>query len=938
MAEPKTSEDDNLKREMKKASKKSSKKTIAPPPGEGGPSLGVASPTAAAGAQKSSPPTSASTPQKPHSSVPKTPPQAQPSMSDVPKMNFHAANLGTVAEPKGGTTEGAMDDKLKKKSTKKKAPDATTAVAPPGISTGLVTGVAAMPGGGAPTVASLQSPTTSFQECKERRRRRASSSCGASRGQTAEAERGGETKKRKEELERQALDMARREEEARQRELRKVEALAALNANAEECQEEDDYDEDFENYDDGGFEEPDEPAQAKKLSTNALQAESKPQTPSSGGASKKATTAKQTPAAPKDAKEAKGTGSKKATSGVSASIAGLKHSIDPRAKRVKVSKPPANEILDKKKMETERFDMFQLAPLTDFDKYMGQLRVCAVRQVFVQTNDDARSVQTQTKPRAMKDQSMLFPDDMGVDAALTDSTTTTTSSRRFIGFLARASHACEVLLEENLMYADGASNQQQHDTIPQSQCDTASLNGFSAKQVSINADHALFQYRPLLGTVCHDMAFSLQVSHWLVGGYGPADDGDNNAPFADKSILSVWDINQVQSPVRCACMRWLRAEGVVSCVGFGPGRDMFVLSGSDEGAVQVWDLRLPPSPHFEGCRAGDPVWEKRYVVQFANVLVLQYSVAARANFQFGSLDNRGLLVVWSVIECRTDHECVFVLYLSSIYQYTDSTLHNHTLGSRALSIDSCVEIGGRVKLVKTAVIDSVVAPSLLVGPSANEFAFFPADPNQFVVGTTGGAIVHGSRFDKKLGVKAYRRGGDYGGGGVSAVTSLAFHPTLSQYFLAGYADGSLRYDYCSHRPFFLFHVDLARDIASWYDVALGVSRVMWSPSRPSVFYVLYTNGTLTIWDLLTSRMMPVVTESAGPCVATKRKGKRSNYLVDIYFIGGRRRADIARTCRPSIAIAGASSKPLAIHELCGPLTQKTKDETASVDTLLAGVV
>ncbi|RHY63610.1 hypothetical protein DYB38_008815, partial [Aphanomyces astaci] len=88
----------------------------------------------------------------------------------------------------------------------------------------------------------------------------------------------------------------------------------------------------------------------------------------------------------------------------------------------------------------------------------------------------------------------------------------------------------------------------------------------------------------------------------------------------------------------------------------------------------------------------------------------------------------------------------------------------------------------------------------------------------FVVGTTGGAIVHGSRFDKKLGVKAYRRGGDYGGGGVSAVTSLAFHPTLSQYFLAGYADGSLR-------------------------------------------------------------------------------------------------ADIARTCRPSIAIAGASSKPLAIHEL-----------------------
>ncbi|ETW05895.1 hypothetical protein H310_03544 [Aphanomyces invadans] len=894
MAEPKTPEVDDLKREMKKASKKSSKKAASPAPGESGPSL-ASSPAPNAAAPKTSPPSSAATPQKPPSSVPKTPPQAQSSINDVPKMNFNAANLGTAAEPK--PTEGASDDKLKKKSTKKKAPDATSAEAasPLSAATAPTIGPKVTAGSGAPTAASLQSSTAGPASAKtddEEERARAAARREAKRQKQKEAE---EAKKRKEEMERQALEMARREEEAKQRELRKTEALAALNANAEECQEEDDYDEDFENYDDGDFEDPGEPAQAKKstkpssnqqslaeppedLATvqkirEALQAESKPTTSSSSGSKKATSASKPTPVAgPKDAKEAKG--AKKVTSGVSASIAGLKQAIDPRAKRIK-------EILEKKKMETERFDMFQQMPLTDLDKYMSQLRVCAIRQVFVQTNGDARSIQTQTKPRESTDHSMLFPDDMGVDGA-TD--VAGRSSRRFISFLARASHACEVLLEENVMHADvaKADNQRQDDS---SMSNTASLDGFRAEEYSIDDSHPLVQHRIVQG-----LAFSPQVSHWLVGGYGPQDDGDNNAVFADKSILCVWDVNQMHAPVR-----WLRSEGVVTCVGFGPGRDMFVLSGSEEGAVQVWDLRLPPSPYFEATaiklKVEPPTYstagmkhDHNHRSPIAAVHAIPSSKKG-ATFQFGSLDNRGLLVIWSVIECRSDSE--------------------------ALSIDSCVEIGGRVKLVKTAVIETTPT-ALFVGPSANDFAFFPADPNQFVVGTAAGTIAHGSRFDTKLGVKAYLRGG---GIAASAVTSLAFHPTLPSYFLAGYADGSIS----------LFHVDLARDIATWLDGTVGVSRVLWSPSRPGVFYVQFANGTLTVWDVLTSRMMPVVSE---PSRAKKRIGKALFALS----------ADISRTCRPSIAIAGASPKPLAIHSICGPLTTKAKDESAAVESLLAGVV
>ncbi|KAJ0409604.1 hypothetical protein P43SY_008476 [Pythium insidiosum] len=238
-----------------------------------------------------------------------------------------------------------------------------------------------------------------------------------------------EEQRRREELERQALEDARRLEEQRLREERRKRELAALNANAEDVQEEEPSgydDEGFENYDDD-FENDEPPAQSKpsakatprskaspqvaeppvelKKIQQALQAESKELSSSRpSSSSSTAAVAKSTPTRSSEAKSTKTTSS----SSIASSIVGLKQSLDPRARRVK-------DILDARKLEIEKFNLFQQPPLSETEKYMSQLRRGHVRQTFIQTNEGAKVMSTQTKPPRMVDKAMHFPDDIGVD-------------------------------------------------------------------------------------------------------------------------------------------------------------------------------------------------------------------------------------------------------------------------------------------------------------------------------------------------------------------------------------------------------------------------------------------------------------------------------------------------------------------------------------------
>ncbi|OQS07351.1 hypothetical protein THRCLA_00637 [Thraustotheca clavata] len=783
-----------------------------------------------------------------------------PMVMDVPRMNLAGLNN---AEPK---VVAGNDEKAKKKSSKKKSEAPTAAPTATAIPTSAPPVSAVLP---STTAAPKDGAIDEEEKAKQAARRE------AKRQKQKEME---EAKKRKEEAEKQALELARREEEARQRESRKALELAALNANAEECQEEEDYDDDFENYDDERFnDEPAKGAKASKSNNNdvldkpdeetvkkireALQAESKSRSSTPTSSSK--STSRQ------EVKETK----KATSSSVSSSIAGLKQAVDPRAKRIK-------EILDKKKFEMEKFNIFTQAPGSDMDKYMQQLRSGAVRQIFIQTNEDARGVSTQTKMSETKEQGMHFPDDRGMDME-----SSTGSSRHFMRFLERSAQVCEVLVEENLLRSVLAASSKEKETQASN----------TRKLTSIHADQIPIEELPLLqDRILVDLAFSPIVSHWLLAAYSPSN--DNNAKvFPDKSILCVWDVNQPKMPI-----------------SMGPNRDMFAICGTETGDIHLWDLRLPVPPNYEGkwivlfvllnlvaiddtfkLRIGPPLFStaglkyqhKNHTSPICSVEPISSSKKG-ANFQVGSLDDRGVVIIWSVVGWESENNDTPV-------------------------IDTCVEIGGRVKLIRTAVIDTSL--SLHVGPFATLLAFFPTEPSQFVVGTTTGSLIMGSRFDKKLPVKSYTQQTSFG-----AVTAIAFSPFLPHYFLVGYGDGSIS----------LFDKQLGQSIASWAEENHGVfvTSIQWSRSRSAVFFVMYSNGTISTFDLLTSHMTSILTQQVS-------KPKR-NLSLRLSLS-----ADIVKTCRPMLALSsGNAPNQFELYHLTKELTHKVQNELGQAQSMLLGIV
>lgn len=709
----------------KKATKKISRPK--PPPEE-------ASPAAAAVASASAP----------------SGPSASSAQSPVPKLH--------LSEPKLDPTNGTMPTESKPRASKKRTstpptggPEIPVAAGPPAATTG------GGPSLGPPDAAAMAKQAADVEKEKQAAAARRE----AKRLRAKEVE----DAKRCEELAKQALGEAKRQEEQRQREARRQQELAALNANAEECQDEEpeernDYDDEgFENYDDD-FENDDDQSKAgskltaastKKSDSNdkasalelkkiqqALQAESKELLSSSRPSSSSKSAAndqQQQSRAPA------------ASSTIASSIAGLKKSMDPRAKRVK-------DILEARKLEVDKFNLFQQAPLSDLEKYMTHLRRGNVRQAFVQSNDGAKATATQTKPSIVLHKGMHFPDDIGLDSSSSlssgnpeDEDHSSTSTVRFFKFLEHAAYVCEVLSEENVLEAEReleAKSQQTRRTIS-SDLVWTQKQIFPTKKLDNETLEKLLRGRDIVA-----MQFSKSTSNLLLTCYGFQSQSTepSSRVYKDKGIACIWDVTQPQNAPRV-----LKCEGLITTGCFGPSRDLFVLVGTEDGSIHVWDLRSSTTGMDDGLVFRSPTYstcgiDYKTANQHTSAIVALESIhdaplnsksagsaAGGGNFQFGSMDDRGVVVIWSVIEFEA--------------------------GDEALFADKCVEIGGRVKLVLNTCIDTqqqymmpkkptnttkrnvnrgILTDSkgdtaakvfpLRVGPIATVFNFFPSDQNQ----------------------------------------------------------------------------------------------------------------------------------------------------------------------------------------------------------------
>ncbi|KAG7381668.1 WD repeat-containing protein 60 [Phytophthora pseudosyringae] len=816
-----------------------------------------------------------------------------------------------------------------------------------------------------------------------------------------------EEAKRREELAKQALEEARRLEDQKQREARQKQQAEALNANAEECQEEaDDYDDDgFENYDED-FEQ-DEASQAKSTPLRAVgaKASSKSRGGGTGAAADEAELRRiqqamqaetkglhATSSGPPGSSEASAPGTKlssrgeersdaaRPSSSIASSIAGLKQSLDPRAKR-------AREILERRKFEVDKFSLFQRNPVSEQDKVLSRLRRGLVKQAFVQTSDGARSLGTQTKAPETHEKSMHFPDDIGID---TDSTSTgkngdnnedggasSSSTARFFKFLEHAAYVCETLAVENVMASEREAQGNQDEIATKSgedegkeSDDKASRKRYQLTRASKLDKKLVFPSkkidsmgsleRILQGRDLVALRFSPAVSSTLLSCYGTArrvdDTADNQQQepsqlLRDKTISCVWDVNLPNRPLHL-----LKSEGVASTACLSPSRDLFVVVGTEEGSIHVWDLRpqsmIQASSLLVDCQAVcTPAYSTcginyRAPEQHTSAIVALEAIDrgkgssdSGGSFQFGSMDDRGVLIIWSLIEFDS--------------------------GDEALITDKCVQIGGNVKIVMNTRIDMqqqyltphtapkpvrrqgsnasvlplspapVGAPSVAhVGPAVAVLKYFPHDPNQydthaaFVVGTRTGQLVKGNRFAKVSSRMQYQRGQGLKTTDASAgVVCIDFHPFEPDYFLVGYEDGSI----C------LYHSDVSLCLTSWEEVSFGVSvcAVAWSTSRSGVFYASFSNASVLVWDLLECTSGPTLSHELDALKDTSPVELASSLYPLVIS------SEKMRTSRPAIAFridAAVSLFQFSIYELGPEFTARTSTEQQTVSKVLTYIL
>ncbi|KAG6614432.1 WD repeat-containing protein 60 [Phytophthora cinnamomi] len=945
---------------------------------KGPPTMGDAAP-----ARKSSKKSSS----RPSVAAPASQPQAPVATSAPPVNAVPTVPRIPLAEPK----PDAANSETKRKPSKKR----TSSTSRPGDGSGSTSRESTPPGPSGPSGPEAASAADAAAAAKQKED--AEREKHARREAKKQRAKEMEEAKRREDLAKQAIEEAQRLEEQRQREARQKQQTEALNANAEECQEEaDDYDDDgFENYDeDFEQEEVSQPkstplpgvgvkassknrggssstvadeAELKRIQ-QAMQAESKgllsasSRPPSSSEAAR--------PGSKPSNRGEEGPAAARPTTSIASSIAGLKHSLDPRAKRAK-------EILERRKFEVEKFSLFQQKPVSEQDKVLSRLRRGLVQQAFVQTSDGSRSLGTQTKSPETHDKSMHFPDDIGIDKDSNsgvdnneDGGFSSSSSTRFFKFLEHAAYVCETLAVENVMACEREAQGNQDEIAKKKgedegkECEDKSTRRryllskasrldkklmFPSKKFdSLQSLEQILQGRDLVA-----LRFSPSVSSTLLTCYGSVHgvgEGGNQSQepsklFKGKTISCIWDVNLLNRPLHL-----LKSEGVASTACLSPSRELFVVVGTEDGSIHVWDLR-PQSmiqsagPLVDGLAVRTPAYSTcgmnyRAPEQHSSTIVALEPIDrskgggdSGGTFQFGSMDDRGVLIIWSLIEFDS--------------------------GDEALVTDKCVQIGGNVKMVMNTRIDMQqqyltphVAPkqpqrrgsktSVLplsptpvanqalaqVGPVVAVLKYFPHDPNQFVVGTRTGQLVRGRRFEKSSSRMMYQREQGLKTTDASAgVACIDFHPFELDYFLVGYEDGSI----C------LYHADVSLCLTSWEEVSFGVNvcAVTWSPSRPAVFYASFSNGAVLVWDLLESTSGPILSHELDALKDVSPVELASSLYPLVLS------AEKMRTSRPAVAWRidpTVSPFQFAIHELGPEFTARDSFEQQTVAKVLTCIL
>ena len=483
------------------------------------------------------------------------------------------------------------------------------------------------------------------------------------------------------------------------------------------------------------------------------------------------------------------------------------------------------------------------------------------RMKATQTGDSNPSVTVQTDKIELSEMYMQWPED-GPGASNSASSLESSESARTAGlmtanvgrmrrFLLSSGQVVETLCMENLMAAGGRSV------------------GFNeANSLPFSQRHSTLSLPAVLGErPSRDLTFDGGGGILLAAFGPPAHPPDDAAAaalgkreaatlrrVATGGILATWRLYRPDAP-------WavMRVVGNPSCCLLPHTKPHLAFAGTDEGTVQLWNLREPGSSHPSIDLGGGDRLALRAPTYASDCLananahnsaIVQLaalpSASEEGELTVASLDDEGVLILWTVLEAVD----------------VDAT-------------DLGQAIGGKERLMRIGTVplnDDPAAPtagaSLEVLPTrCFGMHFVPSDASRLIVATDLPQLLHRTRSSAAPGAPAPTPptpasfAPDVAQAASSGACGIAFCPSSPTHFLAGRTDGSIS----------LYHVDDARPLLSWASFAKGkIMQVGWSASRPSVVWALDESKSLHAIDITDPSGRPLV---SSPMLTSGKAGR-----------------------------------------------------------------
>ncbi|KAJ3103492.1 WD repeat-containing protein 60 [Phlyctochytrium planicorne] len=634
------------------------------------------------------------------------------------------------------------------------------------------------------------------------------------------------------------------------------------------------------------------------------------------------------------------------------------------------------------------YEIFDLQPMTEYDLYIRSFGSMNSRQASTQWSDEVVDIDVQTDDWHVADKWTQAPPDQLIDSGVgkpdlpwlktendlwrkvdkrneqnRTSGSTNLDSVSLLKFLRKSSQVMDILLEENVS-AGGDSVRAQK----------SSYINISKGQSRVNI-LSFLSGRSLLDVITSPIDHRLLISLW-----SSAEGVFAESKIGRKGLICMWHVNDLSAPSCILC-----CEGNPTSICVSSIKPYLYVCGTDHGGISAWDLREPSSIHImltidekndlgniepvtlvirrpsystDGLFPMDDLHRDRIVM--VHSLYAESAIGAEEDENGGlgsfgaddSLQNTRPLQIVSV-DASGD---VRLWVVSESKEKDYNAVSENDMG---------MAIGSHIKMVKGSGYSiKPVIRNIMVPPDASvrTCAFMPASASNFLAGLANGEVQHESRFREFCHPRLYCNNysttlvqTNESSFAIDSVSSIHFNPHYVDIFLVGYVSGTIS----------LFHTQRSNPLISWQlsdsnqgskkdrnldkSSQAAVSQLLWSPHRPSLFYVLDTNSTVYIWDLVEqshapTHVIPLIASSETKVLAMTLSGASPNVVtprsISFEANGSRKKGDEKkRREAPKVSsgvaiIFGFSDAEIEVHLLIEELVEQAIDECELFENLI----